>query len=133
MWVGYEYVHVPAWYGASIALFGALIALGSFFIREPAPRRSDDDRARADVRNRLQLMAQSAMDIAASTKTEEAFERQYRAKWDGERIALYGFLETQWGMAIRHGWLTRVPKRSEVDELVAALREVSEWLDRPSV
>ena len=117
------------WFGVGV---GVTLLVVSFFRRDlpPDPQPpSVDDLTRAATRQRLLVLAQAAIDLAAAAKSDEEFGNSFYNDWRHEQVALREFLQSSYGIKVRGWWLDAVPHLSDAQEFAAALQNTAQQLD----
>lgn len=120
---------ISAIIGKCLALLGGVAAWFELRRRE-SPKLTDDQIARESAAKRLDAIAQSAIELAASELDEGKFQSKFFSRWSFvEFEALHTHLQTRFGLSVRDELLTRGPfSRSRLDAYVSAMHETAERL-----
>ena len=119
---------ISAIIGTGLALLAGVAALYEGRRREP-PKLTDDQIARESAAKRLDAIAQSAIELAASETDDNEFTRKFFRRWSFvEFHSLHAHLQTRFGLSVRDELLTRGPTSRRVDTYVSAMRETAERL-----
>jgi hypothetical protein len=106
----------PWWSGVTIATIGAAIALIAICRPDPVVSRT---------RWRLLRLAQAALEMATTAKTDGEFGLFHR-KWWAETVALRDFVQAQYGLRARDSCMDNpLYHREDVTDFAAALNDLA--------